>query len=123
MFLSINMEINGILLKSVVIFLTNILKNNKITKYLYKNILKMASKKYKEMQSNKEKNVGSDMPKYKQLIQMLSFRVVPAYYREIEKVADKKKMTVSKLIRSYIKDGMKRDKQLSNQEDKDFRVD
>jgi hypothetical protein len=83
----------------------------------------MASKKYKEMQSNKEKNVGSDMPKYKQLIQMLSFRVVPAYYREIEKVADKKKMTVSKLIRSYIKDGMKRDKQLSNQEDKDFRVD
>jgi hypothetical protein len=53
---------------------------------------------------------------------MLSFRVVPAYFREIEKVATKKKMSVSKLIRTYIKDGMKRDKQISNQEDKDFRV-
>lgn len=83
----------------------------------------MASKKYKEMQANRKDNVGSDMPKYKQLIQMLSFRVVPAYYREIEKVADKKNITVSKLIRSYIKDGMKRDKELSSSEDKEFRVD
>jgi hypothetical protein len=82
----------------------------------------MASKKYKEMQANKD-HVGSDMPKYKQLIQMLSFRVVPAYYREIEKVADKKKITVSKLIRSYIKDGMKRDKEITGSEDKEFRVD
>ena len=65
----------------------------------------------------------SELPKHKQLIQMLSFRVVPAYYKEIEKVAGHKKMTVSKLIRSYIKDGMRRDKELSNQEDKDFRVD
>ena len=53
---------------------------------------------------------------------MLSFRVVPAYFREIEKVATKKNMSVSKLIRTYIKDGMKRDKEISNQEDKDFRV-
>lgn len=81
----------------------------------------MASKKYKEMQTHKEH--GSDMPKYKQLIQMLSFRVVPAYYREIEKVADKKNVTVSKLIRSYIKDGMRRDKELTSSEDKEFRVD
>jgi len=80
----------------------------------------MASKKYKEMQANRKDHVGSDMPKHKQLIQMLSFRVVPAYYREIEKVADKKEMTVSKLIRSYIKEGMKRDKELSGDEEKDF---
>jgi hypothetical protein len=83
----------------------------------------MASKKYKEMQSNRKDYAGSDMPKHKQLIQMLSFRVVPAYYKEIEKVANKKEMTVSKLIRSYIKDGMKRDKELTSAEDRDFRVD
>lgn len=82
----------------------------------------MASKKYKEMQSNPDTNPGTPMPKHKQLIQMLSFRVVPAYYKEIEKVANHKKMTVSKLIRSYIKDGMKRDKELSSSEDTDFRV-
>ncbi len=75
------------------------------------------------MQSNRKDYSGSDMPKYKQLIQMLSFRVVPAYYREIEKVANKKDMTVSKLIRSYIKEGMKRDKELTSAEDRDFRVD
>ena len=71
----------------------------------------MASKKYKEMQANRKDNVGSDKPKHQQLIQMLSFRVVPAYYKEIEKVADKKNVTVSKLIRSYIKDGMKKDEE------------
>ena len=64
----------------------------------------------------------SDMPKHKQLIKMFTFRVVPAYYKEIEKVATHKKMSVSKLIRSYIKEGMKRDNELTNQEDKDFRV-
>ncbi len=83
----------------------------------------MSSKKYKEMQANRKDHVGSDMPKHKQLIQMLSFRVVPAYYKEIEKVADKKEMTVSKLIRSYIKEGMKRDKEISSSEDNEFRVD
>ena len=69
-----------------------------------------------------EESSSSQTPKSKQLVQMLSFRVVPAYFREIEKVATKKKMSVSKLIRTYIKDGMKRDKQITNQEDKDFRV-
>jgi len=64
----------------------------------------------------------STMPKHKQLIKMLTFRVVPAYYKEIEKVAGHKKMSVSKLIRSYIKEGMKRDNELTNQEDKDFRI-
>jgi hypothetical protein len=83
----------------------------------------MASKKYKEMQSNRKDNIGSNMPKHKQLIQMLSFRVVPAYYREIEKVANKKEMTVSKLIRGYIKEGMRRDKELTSAEDKEFRID
>jgi hypothetical protein len=83
----------------------------------------MASKSYQDSQKEKGSIEKSDLPKYKQLIRMLSFRVVPAYYKEIEKVANHKKMTVSKLIRSYIKEGMKRDKQLSNQEEKDFRVD
>lgn len=81
----------------------------------------MASKAYQKQKESKEK-ISTNMPKYRQLIQMLSFRVVPAYYNEIEKVADHKKMTVSKLIRSYIKEGMRRDKELSTQEDKEFRV-
>ena len=83
----------------------------------------MASNKYKELQQDPKAGAGSDMPKHKQLIQMLSFRVVPAYYKEIEKVANKKKITVSKLIRSYIKEGMKRDKEISGSENTDFRVD
>ena len=53
---------------------------------------------------------------------MLSFRVIPAYCKEIEKVANQKKMTVSKLIRSYIKDGMKRDKEITGNEDQEYRV-
>jgi predicted HicB family RNase H-like nuclease len=61
-------------------------------------------------------------PKSKQLVQMLSFRVVPAYFKEIEKVANKKKMSVSKLISTYVKEGMKRDNEITNSEDKEFRV-
>ena len=53
---------------------------------------------------------------------MLTFRVVPAYYQEIEKVANHKKITVSKLIRSYIKEGMLRDKEISHQEGTEFEV-
>ncbi len=77
-----------------------------------------------KMENNEEKKEfgGSDQPKHKQLIKMLTFRVVPAYYKEVEKVAEHKKMSVSKLIRTYIKEGMKRDNELTNQEDKDFRV-
>ena len=79
----------------------------------------MASNEYKKMQGSGE--VGkTDQPKHKQLIQMLSFRVVPAYYKEIEKVANQKGMTTSKLIRTYIKEGMKRDGELSDKEVKDF---
>ncbi len=69
-----------------------------------------------------EDDKNQDVPKSKQLVQMLSFRVVPAYFKEIEKVADNKKMTVSKLIRSYIKEGMKRDGELSASDDKEFTV-
>lgn len=80
----------------------------------------MSSDAYKDLE--KSNKPGSEMPKHKQLIQMLSFRVVPAYYKEIEKVANHKKVTVSKLIRSYIKEGMKRDKEISGSEDQEFRV-
>jgi len=70
----------------------------------------------------KEEENKPETPKSKQLVQMLSFRVVPAYFREIEKVANKKKMSVSKLIRTYIKEGMKRDNEITGSEDKEFRV-
>lgn len=69
-----------------------------------------------------EETKQPEAPKSKQLVQMLSFRVVPAYFREIEKVASKKKMSVSKLIRTYIKEGMKRDNAISHSEDQEFRV-
>ena len=61
-------------------------------------------------------------PKHLQFNQMLTFRVVPAYLKEIEKVAKQKQISVSKLIRTYIKEGMKRDGELSNKEDKEFEV-
>jgi hypothetical protein len=70
----------------------------------------------------KEGFVTPDTPKSKQLVRMLSFRVVPAYFREIEKVAEKKNVTVSKLIRTYIKEGMKRDNEINSKEASDFRV-
>ncbi len=73
-------------------------------------------------QNMKEADINSAVPKSKQLVRMLSFRVVPAYFREIEKVAEHKKMTVSKLIRTYIKDGMRRDGELSKSEDREFTV-
>jgi len=79
----------------------------------------MASKKYKEMQASGDKP-HSDQPKHKQLIKMLTFRVVTAYYKEIEKVANHKDITVSKLIRTYIKDGMKKDGELTDREEKSF---
>jgi hypothetical protein len=81
----------------------------------------MASKEYKEKgTASGEKQVGA--PKHKQLIHMMTFRVVPAYFKEIEKVANHKKMTVSKLIRTYIKEGMKRDGELTSKEEKQFNI-
>ncbi len=65
----------------------------------------------------------SDQHKHKQLIKMLTFRVVPAYYKEIEKVASHQNVTVSKLIRNYIKEGMKRDGEMTDKEEKDFGLD
>ena len=75
-----------------------------------------------EINNFNEDTQKPDVPKSKQLVQMLSFRVVPAYFREIEKVANKKNMSVSKLIRTYIKVGMKRDNEIGNKENNDFRV-
>jgi len=63
----------------------------------------------------------SDRPKYRQLIRMLSFRIVPAYYKKIEKVADDQGTTVSALIRRYIKEGMVKDLELKGS-DADFRI-
>lgn len=71
---------------------------------------------------NEENKFTETTPKSKQLVRMLSFRVVPAYFREIEKVAKKKKMSVSKLIRTYIKDGLRRDNELDSKEEKEYRV-
>jgi predicted DNA-binding ribbon-helix-helix protein len=53
---------------------------------------------------------------------MVTFRVVPAYFKEIEKVAKNKNVSVSKLIRTYIKEGMKRDGELTDKEEKSFNV-
>ena len=64
----------------------------------------------------------SNQPKHKQFIKMLTFRVVPAYYKEIDKVAKHKNMSVSKLIRTYIKEGMKGDGELTDREEKEFEV-
>ena len=81
----------------------------------------MASKKYKEIQASVE-TPKTSQPKHKQLIKMLTFRVVPAYYKEIEKVANHQDITVSKLIRTYIKEGMKRDGELTDREEKSIGV-
>jgi predicted DNA-binding ribbon-helix-helix protein len=72
------------------------------------------------MDINLDEKFESDKPKHKQLIKMLTFRVVPAYYKEIEKVANHKKVDVSKLIRTYIKEGMKRDGELTGSEEQEF---
>ena len=79
----------------------------------------MASDAYKEMQAS-DSTPSSNQPKHKQLIKMLTFRVVPAYYKEIEKVANHQEVTVSKLIRNYIKEGMKKDGELTDREEKTF---
>lgn len=75
------------------------------------------------MDINLDEKFESDKPKHKQLIKMLTFRVVPAYYKEIEKVANHKKVDVSKLIRTYIKEGMKRDGELTGSEEQEFGLD
>ena len=79
----------------------------------------MATKKSQEKSSHPGK---SDEPKYRQLVRMLSFRIVPAYYKKIEEVADDQQTTVSALIRKYIKEGMVRDLEMKGS-DPDFRID
>lgn len=78
----------------------------------------MATKKSQEKESHPGK---SDQPKYKQLIRMLSFRIVPTYYKKIEQVADDQNTTVSALIRKYIKEGMVKDLEMKGS-DTDFRI-
>jgi hypothetical protein len=78
----------------------------------------MATKKSKEKESHPGK---SDLPKQQQLIRMLSFRIVPTYYKKIEDVADDKNTTVSALIRKYIKEGMIRDLEI-RRSDTSFRI-
>ena len=80
----------------------------------------MDSKEIKEKKG--DEGINAPTPKYKKLIEMVTFRVVPAYFREIEKVAKHKNVSVSKLIRTYIKEGMKRDGELSDKEEKDFHL-
>lgn len=75
-----------------------------------------------EEKEGSEGKFTSDQPKHKQFIKMLTFRVVPAYYKEIDKVAKHKNMSVSKLIRTYIKEGMKKDGELTDREEKEFEV-
>lgn len=78
----------------------------------------MATKKSHE----KDSHPGhSELPKYQQLIRMLSFRIVPAYYKKIESVADDQNTTVSALIRKYIKEGMVRDLEMKGS-DTTFRI-
>ena len=78
----------------------------------------MATQKSKE----KSEHPGqSDQPKYRQLVRMLSFRIVPTYYKKIEKVADDQGTTVSALIRKYIKAGMVKDLEMRG-DDTDFRI-
>ena len=78
----------------------------------------MSSKKSHEKESHPGK---SELPKYQQLIRMLSFRIVPKYYKKIEEVADDQNTTVSGLIRKYIKEGMVRDLEIKGS-DTSFRI-
>lgn len=75
-----------------------------------------------EKSKTKEAHPGkTDQPKYKQLVRMLSFRIVPMYYKKIEGVADDQNTTVSALIRRYIKEGMVKDLEMKGS-DTDFRI-
>ena len=75
----------------------------------------------KKSQEKSEHPGHSELPKYRQLIRMLSFRIVPAYYKKIEDVADDQGTTVSALIRKYIKNGMVKDLEMKGS-DTDFRI-
>jgi len=78
----------------------------------------MPTKKSQEPESHPGK---TDQPKYSQLVRMLSFRIVPKYYKKIEQVADDQNTTVSGLIRKYIKEGMIKDLEMKGS-DTDFRI-
>lgn len=72
--------------------------------------------------SQEHKKPGHEhVPQSQQLVRMLSFRIVPKYFKKIEGIADDKNTTVSALIRTYIRDGMKKDLQ-SKGLDNEFRI-
>lgn len=77
----------------------------------------MATKKSQENEPVEKK----ELPKHQQLIRMLSFRIVPTYYKKIEGIADDQHTTVSALIRRYIKDGMVKDLEIKGA-DTSFRI-
>jgi len=78
----------------------------------------MATRKSQEKSSHPG---HSELPKYQQLVRMLSFRIVPKFYKKIEDVADDQNTTVSALIRKYIKQGMVKDLELKGT-DTEFRI-
>ena len=78
----------------------------------------MSTRKSKEKSSHPG---HSEVPKYQQLVRMLSFRIVPKFYKKIEDVADEQNTTVSALIRKYIKEGMVNDLELKGN-DTEFRI-
>jgi hypothetical protein len=77
----------------------------------------MASKKSQE----NDPVENNELPKHQQLIRMLSFRIVPTYYKKIEGIADDQHTTVSALIRKYIKEGMVKDLEMKGS-DTSFRI-
>jgi hypothetical protein len=79
----------------------------------------MADKKTTKTQSDNSST--TEIPKYKQLIRMLSFRIVPTYFEKIKEVADDQNLSTSVLIRKYIKEGMIRDLEMKGS-DTDFRI-
>jgi len=79
----------------------------------------MSDKKTTKTQPDNSSN--TEIPKYKQLIRMLSFRIVPTYFEKIKEVADDQNLSTSVLIRKYIKEGMVRDLEMKGS-DTDFRI-
>ena len=62
----------------------------------------MATKKSQEKSSHPGE---SDQPKHKQLVRMLSFRIVPAYYKKIERWLTNTKLPFLHLLGGTSKKG------------------
>lgn len=77
---------------------------------------------YQDMEEEMDVYEDGEQPKHRQLVKMLTFRIVPAYFKEIKKVAKHKKVSISKLIRGYIKEGMVRDGELTKAQQTQFKI-